>query len=289
MTPYIIITMQIGARTLTISKTSLYRLISISGIESADYVADVQNYAGMDGGYISAYRVPARSIDLSFAVDRYPWQDDTVEDTRAALISFFAPRADITLTIERAGRVRCISGRLRGSVTFTQANIIEDKLTVTVPLICPDPYFRDSEITSQGARRYAPLMSFPYVSMAGVGMTAGIAVNSDSVIIDNAGDTSMGIVATLSCYGGAVTNPKISCGAAYVRLLRECVQGDIIVIDTRQGRKGITVNGTSVFLFDRASIFFEVAAGKSQIDVSADANVGNMQATISYERRWLGV
>lgn len=287
MKPYIKITISIGNRLVTIAKDSVYRLPQggITGIESADLEAILTEYAAMDGGYLEAVKVPPRTIGLSFVIN-----DRTrTEELRNDLISFFSPKKPGTLTIERGSRKRKIGFYLSERPQFVQDNIISDKLRVNLSLICSDPYFQDVNPSVVNFMHPLPLLTFPFNSVAGVGITAGILVVTDTATLVNDGDVPVGIVCDITASGGTVTNPKITMNGQYVRVIKTLEIGDTLSIDTNQGRKDIYFNGESQFIFDRKSVFFQLPVGENTIVVSADAGIKDAKASFTYSFKYLGV
>jgi phage-related protein len=287
MKPYIKITISIGNRLVTIAKDSVYRLPQggITGIESADLEAILTEYAAMDGGYLEAVKVPPRTIGLSFVIN----DRSRTEELRNDLISFFSPKKQGTLTIERGGRKRKIGFCLSERPQFVQDNIISDKLRVNLSLICPDPYFQDVNPSVVNFMHPLPLLTFPFNSVAGVGITAGILVVTDTATLVNDGDVPVGIVCDITASGGTVTNPKITMNGQYVRVIKTLEIGDTLSIDTNQGRKDIYFNGESQFIFDRKSVFFQLPVGENTIVVSADAGIKDAKASFTYSFKYLGV
>lgn len=285
--PYIKLIINIGGEQIIIARDSVYRLLAggITGIESADLEAVISEYAAMDGGYIDAVRVPPRHISVLFAVD----ERKQTEELRKKLIAFFSPRKQGTLIVERANRSRKIRFYLSEQPEFVQDNIIDDRLHVRVNMICPDPYFEDVTPTTVNFMKPLPLLTFPFNSLAGVGITAGVLEITDTTTLVNNGDMPVGIICDITANGGTVTNPKITMNGQYVRVIKTMEIGDTIQIDTNKGQKNIYFNGESQFIFDRKSIFFQLPVGENTIVISADAGIKDAKASFTYSFKYLGV
>ena len=285
--PYITLTITIGNERITIAKNSVYRLLNdgISGIEAADCEAVLTEYAAMDGGYLEAVRVPPRTVSVRFAVD----DKRQTEELRKKLIAMFSPKKEGVLVVDRGGRKRKIAFYLNNRPTFSQPNIIRDRLMVQVDMICPTPYFEDVNPTTINFMKPAPLLTFPFNSLQGVGVTAGVLIVTDRVTLVNDGDVPVGIVCDITANGGTVTNPKVSMNGQYVRVIKTMEIGDALSIDTNKGRKNIYFNGESQFIFDRTSVFFELPVGENEIVISADAGVKDAKASFTYSFKYLGV
>jgi hypothetical protein len=72
-------------------------------------------------------------------------------------------------------------------------------------------------------------------------------------------------------------------------VIRSLVQDEVLLIDTRERRKNIYVNGTSEFIFDRRSVFFSLPIGTNTLTISADTGVTNATTKVSYTLKYFGV
>lgn len=285
--PYIKLIINIGAEQVIIAKDSVYRLLEggVSGIEAANLEAVMSEYADMDGGYLEAVRIPPRHISVLFSIS-----DKTqTESLRKKLIAFFSPRKAGTLIIERANRSRKIGFYLSEEPEFIQKNIIEDRLHVRVSMVCPEPFFEDVTPTTINFMKPLPLLTFPFNSVAGVGITAGVLEITDTTTLVNNGDMPVGIICDILANGGTVTNPKITMNGQYVRVIKTMEIGDTVQIDTNKGQKNIYYNGESQFIFDRKSVFFQLPVGTNTIVISADAGIKDAKASFTYSFKYLGV
>lgn len=285
MTPYIRFVLELGGKILTISKKSVFRLVSFEGIEASDFAVTVVENGSVDGGYIQSVQIEPRTTSITFAIN-----DITrTEELRIWLIKFFTPKAKGILTVSRGGVSRQIGFNLASRPEFRQQNIIENKLVVSVPLICPDPYFYDVLPGEVRFLTYNPLASFPLTSMAAVGATTGLMTVTDTVVVENNGDAPVGVICEITATGGPVSNPRITCNGSYVRVIKDMTMDDTVKVDTRERRKNIYVNGISEFIFDRTSVFFSLPVGKNTLTISADTGLTNATTTVSYTLKYYGV
>lgn len=283
--PYFIFTFIVGDNTVTVAKNSVYRLVAWSGVESVENVVAIENNVSIDGGYIGGEHIPARRISVTFAID----DKKQTENLRKYLIGVFNPKKNGTLIVERGGKKGKIDFKIENAVTYQQANIREERLHITVNIICPDPYFRDAEDNTNTFLLFAPMMYFPLGFVGDAGMITGVPLTTDDFIINNIGDVPIGIVANLNVYSGTVVNPQISCNDEFVRVIVTLSSGDIMQIDTRPGKKNIYINGGSYFQWDNGSRFFQIEPGESVIRISADSGISNVRASIVYANKWFGV
>lgn len=283
--PYIKFIIEINSKEIEISKTSVYRLMAYEGIEAAEYQLSVSENAQIDGGYIDNQKIIPRSINISFVIS----DKKQTEDLRKYLISFLNPKHGGVLTVERNGVTRKINFVIDGRPRFEQANIIQDRLRVTIPMLCADPFFTDIENTVVEFKKFAPLLTFPFNSLEGVGITGGVLTVNDVTTITNNGDVEVGIICEITAKGGNITNPKISCNGEYVKAIKVLEDESIMTIDTRKGSKNIQVDGVSEFIFDRTSIFFSLPVGANTILISADINGKYAKPKVEYSLKYMGV
>ena len=272
-----------GLEKIEISKKSVYRLIDWDGIESVDNVISITENATTPGGNVSGTHINSRRIMVKFAID----DKDKTEKLRQYLIRTFHPDKEGVLYVERNGESRRINFKVENKVVFEQPNIRENKLRVTVNMLCPNPYFMDEKNTTQRFLTFAPMMSFP-LAFPPAGMTTGVPLILDGMPIDNIGDVPFGVIVNIEAYGGDMVNPMISCDDEYIRVKTTLKTGDIMQIDTRPKNKGVYINGVSTFMFERTSRFFRIEPGRSNLHISADEGVGNARTYIEYTNLWLG-
>lgn len=277
------LTIQIGQREITVGKESVYKLLSVEGIEASDYSVVLSENAQLDGAFVANKKVLPRTIDISFDISDL----DNTEAYRQLLISFLTPKKTGILTVSRNHVKRRIEFELQ-DVEFKQPHLYHI-LQVNLSLICADPYFRDGSDQIREMMEKIPLFTFPFNSLQNVGVMMGFQRRIDTITIENSGDTSIGIIAEMIAEGGSVTNPQVICNQKFVKVIDVMNVNDEIVINTNQGNKTITKNGKSSFKFDRRSIFFSIPVGTSNVTIIADVNQDNMRSRLIYSLKYLGV
>lgn len=283
----ITLVLDMGGRLITIAKDSPYRLAEggLSGIEAADYSLSMEDNALTDGGYITRESFEPREISITFGIA----DKANTEAHRRLLLRYLNPKKPVELTITRTGVTRKIQGRVDGAIEFEQPNIRENYLYVTVNLLCPDPWFYDPEPMVHEFKKAAPLLAFPFNSLAGVGVMAGLVWRSDELEVENTGDDAMGIVAAIVA-NGTVKNPKLTLdGGEYVRLISTLQGGDTAKISTLPKQKNIWINDKSALVYDRQSVFFSVPTGKHTLVLSADSGAENAATSVACYFKYLGV
>lgn len=275
--------LNIGGRSVNIGGSSVFSLVSVKGLESAEYFASLSPNGAADGSFIRGLSTPERIIEftLSFAAD------NSTQSRREFLISALAPDTLGTLFVRRGGLRRKISAAVK-SVKY-EACTSARRVRTIVALICPNPYFTDELPHIYSIRRSVPLLTFPFNSIAGVGITASLIRTNYSVTICNDGHCDAGFTAGLRSLSGGTVNPSLTCGDKLIRLLDSSVAGDFYSVSTVEGDKRIEKNGESFYAFDRHSVFFTLDKGVNTINVDADSGEDATEAVISCEFRYFGI
>lgn len=275
------LTLSVNGRTIVIGQGSRYRLLSYDGFEAGDYQTILSEYSDIDGAFIRNQRVLQRTVDICFETVS---GDD--EENRRALVSFFNPKKEGVLKIDRGLGEREIRFYV-SEVNFIQKNLYMP-LRVDASLICPNPYFSDTVTVSHPAMDMTPLLTFPLNIIKESGVTSGFIRSGDSYTINNTGDQPIGIQLYMTASGGEVVNPKISCEMRYIDVMETLAKGDSLYISTEPGRKRIELNGYPTYNFNRASRFFTVSPGVHNITITASEGIGNLESVLTYSPCYLG-
>lgn len=282
----ITLTLLFGNETITIAKNSVYRLLAggLHGVSAADYLVSLDESALIDGGYVSAEKFLPRNINIAFSVTDLK----NSETYREYLVSTINPLKAGTLIIGRSGVTRKINFKVQGAPTFEQNNIFVDRLHVYLNLVCPDPWFHDVSESEADFVETVPLLTFPFNSIQGAGITAGTIHRSTSTTVNNTGDAPTGVTVTIVA-NDTVTNPYVQLGTQ--KITANCVMdtNDKIQFSTVSGAKDIRLNGAQVLNYSRQSVFFDLPLGKSTIEVGAKSGAKSMSATVRYALKYLGV
>ena len=266
-------------------------ILHVGGLSSAEYKLDVKDNALFDGVSVTGAKLGAREISLRWELSDYGLSPRTREE----LIHMFSPKHEFLLYVRRDEIIRRINARVT-SFVIDPVNLYDYYIS-DIEFICPDPYFLDENDTVSRFRIFEPLINAPFIFLPeGAGLTAGMQVVTDGIHVNNAGDADFGIRAEITVVGGDVINPAIWRGAgAYVRVITTLHIGDVMIIDTRRGNKGIWVKtaGTGelikVLRYDPTSTWFTLAQGGNFVSFKADDGAEKAETTITYSNRWLGV
>lgn len=117
-------------------------------------------------------------------------------------------------------------------------------------------------------------------------------LSSERFSVSNDGDVPCGAVFTVRCMG-EVVNPRITLVSEtlspFLEVTGTFAAGDVIVIDTRYGKKGVTVNDEENLSFAWESSFFALQNGENLLSVSAKNGKGNMTVAVEWLPLYYGV
>ena len=115
---------------------------------------------------------------------------------------------------------------------------------------------------------------------------------SKEVLLNNKGDVPTGVEVHFIAKRGDVKNPKITLLSTgeFIEVIQDMKQGDVIVINTNVGHKGITKNGVNIFKEkNKLSSFFQLTIGDNKIAYDALENYTNLDVRVYYTPKYLGV
>jgi len=262
----------------------------LSGFEAPEHRNTTAENAQVHGSYLEDQRITEREIKIKFDIVDYA----NTEKLRLGLLSAMRPAAEVTVDVIRAGQNRSIDGYITGSPRFAQATLY-DFVTVTLTILCPVPFFRDTIIRTIAYRQVVPLWAYPLSPMVGVGVTAGMQILVTSKDLQNTGDVPSGIIATITANAGPVSKPGIILdrqpGEEYIQLMDVLPYKSTAVISTLPRRMMIQVDGLDHFMFDRDSTFFSLPLGISTLRLTAETpeDMDSATAQVQYYQYYMGV
>lgn len=287
MEKYYKIRLTSGGHTLELSPDAPCRLLAggLIGFDCTGLDVSVRSYASRHGGYPERRRFAERELGLVFEIDAGP---DETEEIRRRIVTMMNPVQTCEIDAEIYGVHRKISVIPCGEALF-ERETMHDRPEVSLEFIAPDVFFRAAEPEEIVFRDPVPLLTAPMSFFAGAGMTTGIMRTTDTTRLINEGDAECGIVAEITADGGDIVNPGISCGEEFVLCPVTLSDGDTLVIDTRDRRKNIYLNGERYFYFDRRSTFFSLPAGENIVTVLCDDGAEYIRARLEYVPLYFGI
>ncbi len=263
-----------------------YPIESISGLESTDYELTFADNANLPGSTLVGQRAGKRPISIRFDLPSTP----EFARHRQELIRFFRPDIAGELLVDYNGLQRKIPYVIE-EFRFQNSNLYE-QLRAQLDLLCPQPFFLDLNNYGKNIAAKTPLYGFPLWIHRTRGFAMGYRTLKKHVSLPNEGDVDTGIEIVFKAARGTVTNPKlekVSTGE-FVQVMVEMQQGDILHVNTNPGQKRIELNGENLFhRKSRLSQFFQITVGDNVLKYDADENYTNLDVTLYYIPKYLGV
>ena len=267
---------------------SIYRLISVEGIESSDFTLNSTNNALQDGSFIYSKKVEQRYITFQaeFIGDGYP-------EARRNLITFFNPKFNGLLIIDYAGTKRAIEYEV-SSVSIPLPNVHRNPI-VTIELVCADPYLKEVVEEKVDIASWSGGFMFPLIIPQDIGIVMGLRNPSVIANVYNKGDVTTGMIVKFRALG-ELTNPSIFNVNTrdFFKINHTMQAGEVITLNTNSGNKRVIgeLNNVETNLFNEIDIdstFMQLELGDNLFRYDADTNLGNLEISIYYNPRYLGV
>lgn len=256
-------------------------LKSYSGVhEYSGNIATIKSAFGVGVTYVGT-SVDERNISMVVA-----FRDNSFAQTRRNQIYNIFPLNDVgTFYFYEGDIVRKINYRVE-KVTLTKSiNVIY----ASISLICPSPYFLDSEETIVTLNNWDKLFKFPLTIPNEVGIQFGSKNNNTTIEIENNTHINYGLTITFTA-NGEVTNPSLknSTTQEEMKLNYTLKNNEQIVVTTYNNEKTITfidstkeeTNITNTLVF--GTKFLQAKNGVNRYVPSADAGLENLDVNISY-------
>lgn len=259
-----------------------YFLSKYSGVhEYSGNVATVKSAFGVGVSYIGT-SVNQRDINLVISFK----DDELLRDRKNQIYNIFPQKDKGTLFFYEGDIVRKINYYVEKVNLVRQAGGIYN---ASIDLICPSPYFMDSEETIVELNNWDKLFKFPFEIPDGTGFEFGSKNESTMMEIINDSHIPYGLTITYNANGN-VSNPKLTntSNGEIMEIKINLTAGESIVITTYNNEKEIvhidangnetSINNTLVF----GTKFLQAKNGVNKFVPSAETGGENLDCSISY-------
>ena len=211
--------------------------------------------------------------------------DETLITKKQQLFNIFPLKDPGTLYYYEADIKRKINYYVENLTLTRKANFVY----ATVNLMCPSPYFMDSEATIAELHNWDKLFEFPLEIPDGTGIEFGSKNESTSIEIENNSHIDYGLTITFFA-NGTVTNPglKNTTTGEELKLNYTMNIGDQIVITTYNNEKTITLTdaqGNEESIINSlvfGTKFLQAGNGINKFISTADSGLESLDVNISY-------
>ena len=281
------LTLKSNNKVLEITKDTPFKLISIDGIDSAEFQLNLTSNAQSDGSTVNSKRINKRYISI---LADYNGENKEIE--RKNLISFFNPKNVGVLIINYSGVERSIEYEIESF--NAKINNIHDPLAFAVDLICPNPFWLELLESKEEIALWKGDFEFDLeITEYGIEMEH----REPSLIVNvlNEGDVECGMRVEFKALA-TLTNPSIlnvNTGE-FIKINKTMVVGEVVSVSTYFGKKKITstLNGVTtnaINYIDFQSTFLQLDLGDNLMRYDADTGIDNLEVSIYYMPQYLGV
>ena len=233
---------------LTFGDGSPFQIKEFQGLNPPKATINTNETAFMDGVKYNSSKLQARQINVAFVVNKDP------EESRRKAYLVIQPKKYIKV-IFRSETLDCFT---EGYVESLEVSYFAKKQTLTVSILCPYPYLKNAEETSDEFSAVTPMFHFPFPTSDSI--VFGEIDTLAAYNIENNGSAETGL--TIELYArGTIANPKIIdyISNEYMELNFTMQLGDLITIETAPGEKKITLLRDGV----KTNIFNYLTSGSS--------------------------
>lgn len=262
-----------------------YALLSVGGLTPPAATINTAVIATSDGAVFNSSRLGMRNIVLTIA------PLNSIERSRINLYTYFKSKQYIKLYLENNTRSVWIDGYIES----IDGDLYSDTEQMQISIICPDPYFKDTETGRYTFSNVESLFSFPFA----IEETPGIPISQLSdfvhIAITNNSDDETGVLIHMIA-NGAVVNPTIYNTTTNENFsLNITLQaGDEINIDTRRGKKSVTLTRDAVITnilndMTQNSEWLNLIVGDNIFTYTATSGAQNLDITVYLQPVYEGV
>ena len=273
-----------------------------NGLNLSALAASVNYSSGMGAG--SKYqntKLENREFDIEFRMNRPAGAtEQLMDDKRANMYRIFNPelnpiRLDLTLS---GGKEYYLTAHLQGTPAMPpdKANNNAVGQRVLLQFLATDPFIYEKDARQLDIATWQKLFKFP-LQIAQGGIKMGTRTNSLFVNAVNAGQNKTGMIVRFKA-NATVERPALINVNNYeeLRLNYTMTQGDVIEVSTYEDDEGMTITliqnnvRTDIFnAIDLYSHFLQLEPGDNLLRYEADNGVDNLEITITYRAKSVGV
>ena len=257
------------------------KIMTIEGLEASQYTINKVS-GNQDGSSVTSRRIEPREIIITGDIEKNKNEDLN----RKKLISFFNPKFDGILKVTRNNDKKKIS-YVVSSFQFKNKNM-NDYQNFELIIECVNPYFESIDNFGKNIASITKQFAFPLV-ITQKGKIMGYKTFNNNVSLLNDGDLDTGVEIKIKALK-SVNNPMITLNDKFIRINVNMLSNDILVINTNQRHKSITLNGNNIIQkIDRQSTFFNLEVGDNKMTYSSTEGYENMEVNVYFYKKYLGM
>lgn len=233
------------------------------------------------------------SRDISITGTIIANKKDDLNNFKLQLLKTLNPKLQGKIIINKKGvESRKIECKVN-SITWGKETIKTQQFIVR--LYCENPYLTNVQDISKNVAYWTDDFLFP-VELVESGIEMGHRAESLIVNVKNNGDIETGMTIKFKAKGSLVNPLLFNVDTReYMKIITSMKAGDVITITTNQGNKRVVLTssqGMETDIFNRIdsnSKFLQLYIGDNLFRYDADKNINNLEVSIIYVQKYLGV
>ncbi|MED1419013.1 phage tail family protein [Bacillus smithii] len=280
-----------------ISKSSIYKPVEdldTTGVKAS--ITYATNYR-VHGATMVSSRLEQRDLSLLFYLYVAGKSEDWIQKKRDQVFKVFNPIYNpITLQLKTETKDLRVDVNVETTPSiapgFANSNRVWQK--VLVQLSTGDPFFQETVMRKVEIATWVPMFEFQ-MELSEEGLEMGQRSPSLIVNVLNDGQVSTGMIIQFTALG-TVENPSLFNvnTREYFKLNRTMLAGEVITVNTNQGKKRVesSLNGVTTNIFNYmefGSKFMQLEVGDNLFRYDADSNLENLEVSIYFTPKYIGV
>lgn len=237
-----------------------YIITNIQGLSPSNATINTVQAALIDGGIYNSAKLNMRTLNIAFAIE------EPVEVNRLEAYQVLRVKEPVTITYTSPK----IDVYIEGYVENVNIGHFDKKQKATVSLLCPQPYWLSAQEIINELSTTNAIFHFPFHNLVDhTDIVFGLLSDDAKAVVPNGGGIETGVIFEILAYD-TVSGIKIFdyITREFIGLDFEMQAGDLITINTMQGKKSIilTRNAIETNIFNslmKDSTWLQLAAGGS--------------------------
>ena len=271
-------------KTLNLTQNPNYDVLKIDGLTPPDALLIMNEISNFDGSIYNGSRLSNRNIVITIKPN-FP-----VERNRLAIYEYFRIKSQVKFSFKNDAR----DVYIYGYVESIDGDLFEFNQTLQISIICNDPYFKESSVTTLDFISVESLFEFPFsISEEGIEFSR-IIITSQHVV--NGSNFDNGLIIEMHALADNIVNPMFYnlTTNTFLGLNYVLNAGDTVVINTNKGHKSVILirDGQKINLINYLkpfSAWIQIIAGDNELSYSSDSGADELSVNVTYENKFEGV
>lgn len=257
---------------------SNYQVVSVTGTNPPSALINLSKIAMIDGSRFNSSQLNERNMVITIRLN------GEVEANRIRLYSFFRSKEKCKIYYANASRSVYIEGYVE-TIEFSPFSMSE---IVQISIICPDPYFKDSQVMIDDFKKVADNFEFPFaIELAGIPFSSIESDVSHTIVNVSERETGLIIKVKFNDDCDTILIRKLNTGET-IQVNYQFEAYDELIVNTNKGNKSVTLmrNAFPTNIFSSlttSSKFFQLDLGENVFDYSVDSGAHNDRAEVKFE------